>query len=318
MRIGWLILGVMFSATPLGAAPLDRKQLPADVAWFVHVDLDAARESDVVKNLRGLWLKQPAAKQWLASFRDATGSDALADFHGITVFNTSFAPNQGVAIIRGDLDRDRILATTAKLPDHRTTAHGPHELHLWTDPKTGGTSAGAFFGKDTALIGSNERAVSDELDLLDGKGKSLADRHSPLSEAAPAGTVLELGAGGLATARDLPFESAVLRQAENLTASLGEKDERVFFRGRLLLQSAGTAVQVRNLLEGMRAMGLLRVGDDCPLGKLLAALQITAEDRSVRIQWDVAGREVLAAVLEAAQKNAAPPATQSDSGKESR
>lgn len=295
-----------------GAEPLDRKQLPADARWFVHVDLDAAPRSQVGKTIRSLWLSTGEPRQWLQEFRDATGADVFSDLHGVTVFNTSFDRNQAVALIRGDVDQARVLALAAGLPDHRTAAHGAYELHLWTDPKRGGTSAGAFYDKNTVVIGSDSDAVCTELDLLDGKGKSLVSNQSPLAQPAPGGAFVEIGARGLSTAHDLPFESPIVKQSEDLVISLGERDGRTFLHGRLIMSSADVAEQIRALLDGMRALVTLKAHENPTLLKLLSAARVTADDRSVRVDWDAANEDVTRGIRRQFEKPGGPPATEPD------
>jgi hypothetical protein len=285
--------------------------LPADVRWFVHVDLDAARQSEVGKTVRSLWLSKAVPEHWLEEFRDATGADAVSDFHGVTVFNNSFEPNQGVGIIRGAVDQARVLALVSGLPDHRTERHGSYELHLWTDTQTERTSAGAFHDKNTVVLGSDPDAVRAELDLLDGKGKALVGEHSPFAEPAPAGAFVELGARGLSSARDLPFESPIVKQCQDLSISLGEKDGRTFLHGRLVINSAEVAGQVRALLDGMRAFAMLKARENATTMKLLSAVQVTADDRAVRVDWDAANEDVARGVRQQLQKPG-PPATRPD------
>lgn len=295
----------------LSAEPLDRKQLPADVRWFVHVDLDAARQSEVGKTVRSLWLSKAVPQRWLEEFRDATGSDAVNDFHGVTVFNSSFEPDQGIAIIRGEVDQARVLALVSGLPDHRTEMHGSYELHLWTDPRTDRTSAGAFHDKKTVVLGSDADAVRAELDLIDGKGKGLAGERSPLAEPAPAGTFIELAARGLSSAPDLPFESPIVKQCQDLSISLGEKEGRTFLHGRLVINSAEVAGQVRALLDGMRAFAMLKARENPTTIRLLSAVQVTADDRAVRVEWEAANEDVARGIRQQLQKPG-PPATQPD------
>lgn len=293
----------------LSAEPLDRKHLPADVRWLVHVDLDAARQSQVGKTVRSLWLTKAVPQQWLEEFRDATGADAVSDFHDVTVFNSSFEPNQGLAIIRGEVDQARVLALVSGLPDHRTERHGSYELHLWTDTRTDRTSAGAFHDKQTVVLGSDPDAVRAELDLLDGKRNALAGEHSPFAEPAPGGAFVEVAARGLSSAHDLPFESPIVKQCQDLRISLGEKEGRTFLQGRLVINSAEVAGQVRALLDGMRAFAMLKARDNSTMMKLLSAVQVTADDRAVRVDWEAANEDVARGIRQQLQKPG-PPATQ--------
>lgn len=294
----------------LWAGPLDAGQLPADVRFFVHFDLDAARQSQVFKSVRSQWLSEGQAKAWLDHFGDATGSDALSDFHGITVFGTTLDPDRVVGIIRGNMDPARVAVLLGGQPDHRIVARGRYQLHLWTDTRRDRTSAAAFFDAHTLLFGMDPDALRAELDLLDGKSKTLAEEKSELSEAPPAGTFFQLAARGLGAAHELHIQSPVAKELDGLFVWAGEKDGRSFVHGRLVInKSAEVTGQVRALLDGMRAFAVLRSQDMPAVRKLLSAIRVDDDGQSVLLDLHAAAGDVVDGIRELFEAMG-PPATQ--------
>ena len=288
--------------TFLRSAPLDLKELPAGTKWFVHVDFDAARSSPVAQALRDVWLAQPDVKQGLSKFKTLTGTDPLEDLHDVTIFNTSFEPNAGAAIIHAKIDKDRLLTIASTLPDHSTTLHARHELESWTDEKSGRRMFGAIRDEQTVIMGFGEPLLGAELDVLDGSADALAGGKSPLAQPPPEGTLFQVAATGLSDAKELPMESPIVKQADDLLIFAGDRDGTAFLRARLVTKSSEVAKQVRSLLEGLRSLVQLQSRQDPEVARFLGPVTTSAQDKAVQVNWKMPSDDVVKGIHDQASK----------------
>ncbi|MDB5299543.1 MAG: hypothetical protein JWO87_1206 [Phycisphaerales bacterium] len=300
MRILAQILLTICGLTPLlRATALDPRQLPGEACWFIHVDVDAANASTVGKSVRDAWLSRPEGHEAIEKAHEVIGIDPVRDVHGITVYGTSYAPDAGVVIVRGKVDRGKLLALIKNMPGYRVEAAGGREIYLWTE---GGrhnehdvdhpakTSAGAFFGDDMVVIGPGPKPVAAALDVLENKSPGLA-KDSPLAIPAAEGSVIQAAAAGLANAKNLPLNSPVLRQCDYGTLAVGEMNGEVFLHGKIVAKSADVASQIRALIEGAKAMAALQSNENFDAGRLLAPLKVAADDKTVTLDWTFAAAE---------------------------
>ncbi|MDB5292482.1 MAG: hypothetical protein JWL69_3723 [Phycisphaerales bacterium] len=302
MRVLAPILLTICGLTPLlRATALDPRQLPAEACWFIHVDVDAANASAVGKSIRDAWLARPEGSQAIEKAREVIGIDPVHDIHGITVYGTSYAPDNGVAVIRGKVDRQKLVGLIKNMPGYRVETTGSREIHYWTEGgQPGGhdadrpakTSAGAFFGDDTVVIGPGGKPVIAALDVLEGKSPALA-KDSPLAVPATEGSIVQAAAAGLADAKNLPLNSPVLRQCEYGTLSVGEQNGDVFVHGKIVTKSADVASKIRALVEGAKAMAVLQSDENFDAAKLLGPLKVVADEKTVNLDWTFPAAEVV-------------------------
>ncbi|NUQ66000.1 MAG: hypothetical protein HUU20_26365, partial [Pirellulales bacterium] len=143
--------------------------------------------------------------------------------------------------------------------------------------------AGAFFKPSVLVFGSGADEVINALDVLSGKEKSLAGSQSPLAAEVPAGTTFLARATGLAGAK-LPAKSPALKKTEQIAIAMGEHDGHGFFQGKLVAADQQTAQQVKDVVEGGRAMVMLQHGEDPDAKALLEALKVDVSDNTVSVE----------------------------------
>lgn len=288
LRLTCTIFLLLISAAPLLSAPLDRKLLPADVKWFVHLDADAGRASTVGQALLRQFRADPGSGLVLAKFREQFNIDPTQDIYGVTVYGTDFTPESGVLIVRGKIDREKVLGMLRGGQDFSSQMHNAHELYSWTD--SGRRRTGAFFDDRTVLVAQSEALVKRALDVLDGSVSLLAGTQSPLAEPAQAGSMLEAGAIGLADAQELTVQSPVLRQCDYGLFAAGEHAGTAFCHAMTMTRAADVAENVKRLIQGTKALAQLN-GGDSDVAKLLAPLTVTSDNRTVRVDWQMPANE---------------------------
>src|SRR5215468_4366150 len=122
-------------ATALGG-PINFKEVPADAKWLAHYDGEAARNSKVmsafIKECMGKGTREAASD---ASHTRPWCCAALEKIDGVTLYGKRIGERNGVAIVRGKIDKEKL---TAKLKDKvgaRSSGEGDKQVWTWTKGK---------------------------------------------------------------------------------------------------------------------------------------------------------------------------------------
>ena len=295
------MLGIAAAAE---AGPLDPKQLSADTTWVVHVDVDALRTSTVVNHVyQKLTDKWKDVDRHIDEVRSHLGIDPRKDLHSLTLSGPKLGDELGVLIVQAEVDRKLLQRELAKYADYKSTAYGPYRLESWTHTKARGRtrSVTSAFWKPTILVfGGSPSDVELALDVLDGKRPNLADRHTPLAAETPKGAILVARAAGLGDAT-LPCRSPLVKQSDMLSLVAGEHEETSFLTSRLVTKSPETAVQVKRVLDGVRAMGQMQYAEDAEALKMIDRLHVEISDKTVTVDFRAPAAEVWTHLQKAAR-----------------
>ena len=293
----FVFFGVLMVGAVLRAEPLDERHIGADAKWLVHVDFDALRSGHSAHLVVTAWLRAEPARSHLAGLREAIGLDAARDLRSVTLYGQQLVPDRGVLIVRAPWDHPRLRAFLARQPDFAEKDIDGRNLFTWTERREGRrhTVWAASAGQETILVSRERGDLLGARAVLEGRAGSLAESESPLAGPAPEGTVLLVRATGLAEA-ELGLKSPILRLSETLSLTAGETSEGVFVEAQLTAASADDVPHFRDVAAGLVALARLMRADDRDVVKLLDAVTISTDDRTITVRW--AGQ--LADVLKAA------------------
>jgi hypothetical protein len=294
--IALLALG---GALPAQAAPLDRAQVPANATWLVQIDVDAMRESKVVEAFfKECGRDGGLFDAWFDRIERRCGIDPRSDLHGVTIFGERIAPRDTVMIVHSQVDKDRLLALARSARDHRTEKHGDHEIHTWTDrggPGPEHQAAGAFFEKDKLVIAGSVERLNEALDVLDGKGDTLAKSDKPLAAKVPAGAMIVVRTGAI-EAKDMPFRNPVLETIEEIDLVRGEHDGQHFGTMKVRADSSVNAQRMKDVLEGVMAMVSLQLRDKDKVVDLMKKTEVKVEGDTLHVNFSQPAERVAAAI----------------------
>lgn len=290
--IAWAIVAAMPVLALAG--PLDQRHVAADAKWVVHLDADALRASPTARQFGGLWLSSKSAQDGLQRLRETIGLDPVKDLHALTFYGDQLKEHRGVAIVRSERDQPRLTAFLAKQPDYATDQYKSHQLHTWTRRRGDReqTLIGCFYGSDLLLFGEHAGDLQAALDVLDGERPALDRGDLPLGAEAPPGTILLIRAADLANA-ELPFKSPVIRLSELLGIAIGERGGKTFVDARLVTKSEQNAADMRDVAVGLVAMARLYRDSDEDALKILHAVEVATEGRTVVLKWSGLATDVL-------------------------
>ena len=290
------------AASVASAEPLDLGRVPAKAVWMMHADMDAARESTVVKRMvERAMKKHPQLETMLGMGSKMMGMDPRKDLHDVTVYGLDTDKKNAVMVVHADANREFLEKMVAKARDHETTKHRDYTLHQWTHKgwkgRAGETVVGAFFKDDVMVFARSADRVEMALDVLDGKVESV-DGDNPLAGRTRPGSILV----GRAVAIDPDTKCPVLKQGRGYRVAMGESEGESFYRARLEMESEEAARQAEAVTEGFVALGQLRFGDEQQVMKLIDGVETTTSGSTSSIAWNAAADDVWSVAEKMAEK----------------
>lgn len=279
LAIGW--------ASVVCAGPLDKTQAPADARWLVHIDVDAIKTAKVAQTISDLWMKLPSGADHLKHAGNLVGLDVAEDLHGITIFGSQYDEAAAIVVVDARVDRDRLFAFLKTLPGYRTEPYGRHKLVGWTanpGKKDEHTVTGCLHRSERFAFGRDVAALRKTLDVLDGASPGLGDHHPLAPPSNQPGTMIQVRGVDLDEV-ELPFKSPLVRKSKVFTAALGEYEGKAFAVATAETESTEIAGRLLAVADGLLAMAELQAEDDEQVTKLLEAVEISLNDKTVTIRF---------------------------------
>ncbi|HVR37211.1 MAG TPA: hypothetical protein VMS21_15320 [Methylomirabilota bacterium] len=282
-------------ATSLFAGPLQTDHVSADAKWLLHVDVDAFRKTQ---------LGAVAQKEIVEKHVQKAGEEAQFDFakligtlHSITAFGTRFEPGDdptGVALIMTEPDTVKALEGFAAAQllnqpegDLQKLSHAAGALYSLKDelfvlPMEGGR----------LLVGKSRASLDDAHKVLGGGGAALnsANKFSGYPDVADSFFFLAV-AEGFSQNANVPPQARILQMTDGARLVLGEKGSSIFLNLALKTRNAEVTSQVKQVIEGMKALVALGGQENPDLNRLVNSAKVSDSDRLVTLslEYPVAG-----------------------------
>ena len=271
-------------------APLQLKHVAADSAWLGHVDLDAMRESIVVRKA----MEEHQFRGGVEMVKHVLGMDLESDLHGMTFYGNELGKHTGVMIVQAKIDRDRLLGMANRFTKPEVMDFRKHKLHRWTHKSRRGAKgrqvAGAFYDDHTLVFASSVDELKRAVDVLDGEAPSLT-KSDALAGNIPPGTTMLMRVAGVSEAEGVT-EHRLARRTKSFRFVTGEHDGESFYRARATMTDPEIAGQLKEVVEGFRAVGQLHVGDNETGRQLVNDLRVKTQGPTVTVLWKGAAKDV--------------------------
>jgi hypothetical protein len=258
LEIVLYVCGFAAAGLPAGAGPLQRADVPAKLAWVLHVDCDGLRPTAIGQYLMAEMAK-PEGPAMFDAFRTLFNFDPLKQLHGLTLYSTGQAAEDRVLLVYADFDPAKLIALARAAKDYQSTAYKQHVIHNWIDERKKARQGveprvyAAIQGGHIVVYAERETWVAQALEVLD---------RAALTPAG-SGVSAPVGASG----------SNSLLQATARKLDLDDSDpSAVFFR--------------------LAKMGRLQIGE--AQGQLKGTLNVEANDEEVARLMAWVGQGVLA------------------------
>ena len=284
--------GAMAASRPANAKPLELARVPAAAVWVMHADMDAARESTVMRRMyERVVRKHPEVGNMAGMIAGMAGMDPRKDLHDVTVYGLDTDKKNAVMVVHADMNRAFLEKMVEKARDHETMKHRGYVLHGWTHKgwkgHKGEKVVGAFFKDDMLVFARTADRVKKALDVLEGEAES-AGSSSPLAGRVRPGSILVARASKV----DPDTKCPVLRQGEGFRIAMGENQGDSFYRARLDMESDAAAELADDVAEGLAATVALGLGKEEGVMGLVDGLETTTRGKTCLIAWDAKADDV--------------------------
>jgi hypothetical protein len=285
------------------ADALDKRRIPNDVRWFVHVDVEALGRSQLFQALEksgDLDLKEE-----LGDIAEL-GIDPKRDLHSFTIYARSERSEDEVVLMTGSESLDKAVEHYAQEPGHKLIEVEGRKLHLWSEGKETiyawiGTTPSA--GRLVVQAG-NQAALLAALSVIDGKTPSLATADEPAVKTSPGpGSILfAASTARLSELEGVEVASSVVRLAQDMQLDLGEKSGALYISLAVEAKEEREARQIQQVLQGAVALlGLMSNSEEAGAGAralqdFASAFRFQTRGKSVLVDFEMPVSVVLAAI----------------------
>jgi hypothetical protein len=304
-----LVLGATVLASSLVAlaTPLQRTLLPADVAWWVHVDIDRLKQTEVGRFIFGE-LDKPEAQARFAAFQAIFNFDPRHNLRACVLYGRGQKPEDAVLLLHGGFDAERLLTLARAGQNYQSTPHRHHAVHGWTDRKHAAQEGekprryGAIHPGGWVVMGQTQTRVTEALDVLDGLTPSLASSNDFSQWTVDTSQTAVLAAARRIEGLDADPRAAFLKHSSQYSLAIGETGAALFAEVCLTTNDEATAEQVCAIVHGLKALVTLK-RDDPNAAKIASGLSIAQTGAQVVISLQLASAEVVQALQDAAAKH---------------
>lgn len=276
-------------ATTAPALPLQTGLVPENAKWLVHLDLDNFRDS----KLGNLVLKEMLAAH-LAQLKAAANVDVeliLQKLHSLTAYGTDFQAGpqaNGVLLLSGEEETRQILegflsAQILQNPDGpiKKQQQDPfvlYSLHneIFVAPNLAGQ----------VVVSKSRAQVEEAKKLLAAKDKPHSNQAFSGYASVPNSFFFLAVAEGFNENAALPPQAKILKQAEGARIVLGEKADLIFLNLALKAKDPEVLQQIRQVLEGMKALVALGQSENKDLLDLVQSTQVASTEKMVTVNLE--------------------------------
>jgi hypothetical protein len=297
MKMTALKLGLLscLAAGSVFAGPVDYARIDAQAGWGVHVDVDRLKETQVGKRFL-VELQKPEFQQKMDWFQTFFGFDPLKAVHGVTLYGGMERQEDGVLMIQGDFDTNRLEQLVKSWSEYQSTQHAGRAIHSWTDQNKAGQprTFGAFAGGGI-ILSQKTGLVENAIDVIDGAKPGL-NNSSPF-EGLNLGDKKAVVVGGVAKIKQTgpPAVSTVIKKLKFIGAIISEDAGQLQIDLPVRANDADVAQSVGDIFRGMS--GALKLQTQNPDMEMIGrAIKVTQNDSSVVVSIKMAADQFLGLV----------------------
>lgn len=284
--------------TIAAAGELVPENLPPDVRWFIHVDMEAARESTL-----GTMILDGDIDIDIDDVRsdifNEIGIDPVTEVFDITLYSTEEDEDKAVIMFTATRAVDELLDHMQQDEVHYDTLEvNGREFHAWHDDETMYAHIKRDGKRRIVTLTGEAGRLSYALDVADGKANNIMSLRKPLLSHTPGdGTMLLIKVFELDNVDDDDPVSQILSRAEQLTVTVAERDRRVFGEIRLETEDADVLKDVADAVNGVIAIGRLMAQNEEELKPLLDItrnLNVSTSDNELTLKLDCTVKQLKA------------------------
>ncbi len=297
-------LASLFWASSTYANPLDLSQVSDDANWLMHVDFDSTRNSVIGSFILEEFEAKPEAVERMAAMTTTFGVDPKA-FSNLTMFGNG-EHKKGIAIMKGGLDAEKLIAFAKLNKTLETSQAGKHEIHSLNRDKRHPV-AFATLNNNVIVGGPNAGLVSRGIKLVRGKAPS----RDPIGLLGELRQVIEKP--GFISYVDIVKASkfhdldkhgaAMMKKAHSAGMAMGEADGELKIVAIIKANDEETATQLENMARGALAMAALGKESNPRLANILESQKVSRNGNTVTVQIGLAIETIKEAIEREMEKH---------------
>ena len=301
-----LVTCVLFVEGSVLAGPLVIEQVSGSARWVVH-----ANQEQFKKTLTGQLIRKEminlGIEENLTYFATVFSFHPLDDVRDVTIYGTGKDREKAVVLIDGFFDKEKILPLLRMNPRYKEIKYGDVIVHEWFDENQKDPNQmmyGCFYKDDLIVMGAGLDAVQHATDVLKGSAKSATSEI--FSQAALSAKGAFFQAAGRRVGEMVEGEdpqAAALKQSDQLGIAIGENEGNFYINLGLIAKSEEAAQAITQMLEGIIAFVSLPNEEQPKLPELAKKVNVTCEQKTVKVKFESAPEVVVQFLKEEWQKN---------------
>ncbi len=284
--------GVISIATCASAKPFEPASISADAKWVMHVDIDAISKTNAWKLIEPKLLALPDFAKARADIERVGQVKLPGDLHDVTLYGPTFGESEAVVIINANVNDERLKTLVSLNESYTTETIGGQTIHSWQDNKQ--HLFGGFATDRRIVIGRAAESVIKALDVLGGKVETL-QKSSLVPDAEKAGLLIYVAGDQLANLSKVGARSPMIQQLQKAWITVQENDRGMIISSQISANDQKVALNVKNAIEGVKAM-ISFAGQEDPdamlLSDALLELNTKIQGNDVNIDWQVTTKTI--------------------------
>jgi hypothetical protein len=298
------------------AGPLRRGDVAAEPSWLVHVDCDVLRSTSLGRFLEAQ-MDKPEAQAKLAVFQALVNFDLRTQLHGLTLYSTGAAPEDGVLIVYADFDAERLVTLARAAKDSQSTPYRENVIYNWIDDKKHSKNGvtprtyAAIQGK-AVVFGQREQPVAQALDVMTGAAANLSRGNLfPTLGSIGNTSFIQAAARKMDFAQNDP-NAQVLRLSKCVMLEINEAQQQLSVALTLEAKDEEVANNITSILNGL--VSLMKLQTDKPQSvKLGEAIALRQDGPTVHANLALPAEDVIQLMKADAARKAEKKAAKSES-----
>jgi hypothetical protein len=282
-----LMLVLVLPAT-VKASSLQTSIIPEDTRWLFHFDIGKFFSTEIGE----LLLADESGKLNRANRKiaEAYKIDLLKDIGGITIFGPGKDKSKAVVALSGNFNKEYLLSLLDKAANHQKIQYGKHTIHRWRHAQ-----CGTFVNDHLLLIGRDESAIKNVLEVMAGKKKSLA-RGTMMSsiKEIPEDAFLKAVADNIASLIKDDAKAVLLKKTGMALFMALEKSGNLKLKLKLTTDTPETAQNIEQMVRGLIALARLKQQEEADAEmKLIESLKITLKGNIIQMELNYPSAELV-------------------------
>lgn len=279
------VLLVFWLTISAWAGPFEPGEVGRSTRWVIHLDGQAFWGSQLGTQLTE-WMEAPEIRAKLQAVKTLFGTDLTTDVRSITLFGPDGDEKHAVALIKGKIDRPKLVSMAVLSDRYEKIVKGDTTIHRWGDESDKKTQYMGFASDEKMVISQSSDSLTQAIDVLQGRAPSIrGTEHFKALADVPDKAFLVVCSEDLAQITKGTAHAAMVKKSNMLALMLWERDGFIHATIQLEADSPEVAKQIEAMGQGMLAMAAFNADTVAELKPLLGACSLESHGKRVKFAF---------------------------------